>query len=67
MVSRATRRLVLLLTVASAACSSGPAAPDAGYVNEVTTLRAQKDAQFNGGSDSPVPPAKRKEVLPHKY
>jgi uncharacterized protein (DUF1684 family) len=67
MVSRLTRGLFLLLVVASAACSSGPGAPDAGYVNEVAELRAQKDAQFNTASDSPVPRAKRKELLPLKY
>ncbi len=47
----------------NSADSSSPAA----YVAEITQLRAEKDRAFLEGSDSPVPPTRRKEFLPLAY
>lgn len=57
----------LLVLLAVAACSSGPAAPDeSGYVAEIVEEREAKDRDFREQAD-PVPPDKRDVLLPLPY
>lgn len=49
------------------ACSSRPPDNSADYDREVAAARAQKDVDFQKGSDSPVPAGKRAEFLPLAY
>jgi uncharacterized protein len=68
---------ILLVVAALSGCSSGPPAPDeSSYLQEVVSARADKDKQFQESPDcdrtddarcSPVPPAKRSELLPLRY
>jgi uncharacterized protein (DUF1684 family) len=77
MAPRFARALLLLAVATAPACSSGPGAPDdSGYVEDVASARARKDAQFRempdcgeSGSDacSPVPEGKREALLPLRY
>jgi uncharacterized protein (DUF1684 family) len=49
-------------------CSSGPSAPDdSTYVKSLSEARAEKDRSFGQDADSPIPPAKRSEILPLRY
>lgn len=68
--------MVRILTVFAAAalmaiapaCSSGPPPPDdSSYVSELARLRADKDAQFLNGPDTPVPEDKKAALLPLRY
>jgi uncharacterized protein (DUF1684 family) len=55
-------------TLAVAACSSGPSAPDdRSYVEKITTERAAKEHMFRESADSPIPPEKRDALLPLSY
>ena len=60
--------LTLLTTsLATAACSSGPGAPDdAAYVKEVEEARKVKDEAWRASED-PVPASKRDALLPLRY
>ena len=50
----------LAALVVLAACTSGPPAPDERpYQEEVLAFRAEKDAFFKTGKDSPIPPEQR--------
>jgi uncharacterized protein (DUF1684 family) len=50
------------------ACSSGPSAPDDSiYLKTLTEARAEKDRAFGQDADSPVPAARRAELLPLRY
>lgn len=59
--------LGVVLSVVAAACSSRPPDDTADYVKQVTAARAQKDADFQNASDSPVPADKRADFLPLGY
>jgi uncharacterized protein len=60
--------LCALAIGASAACSSGPPAPDdAGYVSELMEARAEKDRFFREDPETPVPDDKKKTLLPLPY
>ncbi|MBI4265557.1 MAG: DUF1684 domain-containing protein [Acidobacteria bacterium] len=68
MVAAVARALVVVAALALAACSSGPAAPDAAsYVGEVTSARAGKDRQFREFPGEPVPADKLDVFLPLRY
>lgn len=51
----------------SGACSRKPPDDTADYTARLAAARAQKDADFQNASDSPVPAAKRSEFLPLAY
>jgi len=60
--------LITLALASTAACSSGPSAPDdSKYIEQLTTARAVKDQAFREASDSPVPADKRGKILPLAY
>lgn len=50
-----------------AGCSSGPVPDERSYVERTEASRAAKDRMFSESSDSPIPPEKRKELLPLSY
>ncbi len=56
----------LTCAVLAAACQNRPP-EDTSYVSDLAQARAQKDAAFATGSDSPVPKEKRAEFLPLAY
>jgi uncharacterized protein (DUF1684 family) len=56
---------MLTLLSAPVACSPGPVAED--YVAKLERARTEKDASFETSSDSPIPPDKRKAMLPLSY
>ncbi len=70
---------ILLVLVALCGCTSGPKPEDdeQSYATELAAARAEKDALFQEAPDcdtvaegarcSPVPPAKRKMLLPLRY
>lgn len=59
---------VLALVVSTAACSSGPSAPDdSAYLAEVAAARAIKDTSFADDAESPIPADKKGTVLPLAY
>lgn len=59
--------LILLLTAAAAACTSGPSAPDeSAYLAEIAEARAATNRAFMEQPD-PVPPEKRSTLLPLPY
>ena len=61
------RKSAAALVLALAACTSAPP-PDTGdYVARLSAARAAKDEFFLRGSDSPVPPAQRADVIPLAY
>lgn len=74
---RALRFLFVAALVAAAACTSGPSgSDDAAYIKQITDKRATEDREFAQlpecgpqvpGDCSPVPPAKRKTILPLRY
>jgi uncharacterized protein (DUF1684 family) len=59
--------VVLGLTLALSACSSGPADPNADYAAKLQAERAAKDAAFRRQVDQPIPAGKMDELLPLKY
>jgi uncharacterized protein (DUF1684 family) len=67
--SRRRSRLLVVLTMVSVAASCRNAPPEnAGdYVSTIAVGRATKDDTFKNGSDSPVPPNRRDELLPLGY
>ncbi len=59
--------LAALLCLLITACSS-PAPPGAkDYAARIASERAEKDAQFETASDSPIPSERRREFLPLAY
>ena len=57
----------LLLLLLAAACSA-PKPPDVeDYAAQITADRAAKDASFRSDADSPIPAARRDELLPLAY
>ncbi len=56
----------LLLTIAAAGCAPDPAADDRDYLAGLQQFRTLKD-QAMAGSDSPIPPERRKALLPLAY
>jgi uncharacterized protein (DUF1684 family) len=56
-----------LLGVVLSGCSSGPVPDERSYVERVAAGRAAKDKMFSESSNSPIPPEKRKELLPLSY
>jgi uncharacterized protein (DUF1684 family) len=64
-------RIVVIAALALAgtwACTSGPSAPDDSlYLKALSDARAEKDRSFGRDADSPVPVAKRAELLPLRY
>ena len=77
MVPRVLRSLPLVAFVLVVACTSGPSgSDDAAYQQQVEKARANKDHDFGSLPEcgprapeecSPVPPAKRKAILPLRY
>jgi len=57
---------VLALVLVAGACSNKPPEPK-DYVARLAAARAAKDADFAGGSDSPIPEARRAALLPLAY
>jgi uncharacterized protein len=55
------------LALALAACSSGPADPDADYAAKLQAERAAKDAAFRRQVNQPIPADRMGELLPLKY
>jgi uncharacterized protein len=58
---------LLALALFAGACSSRPPIDDATYVDSIAKARAAKDADFQKGSDSPVPEKRKAEFLPLAY
>lgn len=58
--------LIAALVLTVAACSSTPAEDDASFATSLAEFRASKDQAFRQ-PDSPVPPARRAELLPLEY
>ena len=58
----------MAVLLAGAACSR-PAPDDdpADFARQIASARAEKDRQFSGAPDSPVPPGRRAELLPLAY
>lgn len=77
MVSRALRSLPLGVLLLAVACTSGPSgSDDAAYTRQIEEHRATQNREFAGLPEcgpqapadcSPVPPAKRKTILPLRY
>jgi len=67
--SPASGRLAILLVVlmAGVSCSSKPPEDPKDYVTTIAAGRIAKDHNFRSGSDSPVPPNRRDELLPLGY
>jgi uncharacterized protein len=62
------RYALLAAVLATAACSSGPSAPDEGsYVEKITAERVNKERMFRESADSPIPPGKHQAMLPLNY
>jgi uncharacterized protein (DUF1684 family) len=62
------RYALLAAVLATAACSSGPSAPDEGsYVEKITAERVNKERMFRESADSPIPPGKHEAMLPLNY
>jgi uncharacterized protein (DUF1684 family) len=62
------RHAVIAAALVAAACSSGPSAPDEGsYVEKVAAERAAKERMFRESADSPIPAARRDQLLPLSY
>ena len=55
------------LALALAACSSGPADPNADYAATLQAERAAKDTAFRRQVNQPIPAARMDELLPLKY
>jgi uncharacterized protein len=57
----------LFLAFVTAACTSGPSAPETGdYVADLAAFRANKDRQFQEEKD-PVPASRKATLLPLRY
>jgi uncharacterized protein (DUF1684 family) len=62
------RTLLAAAAVFAAACTSGPSAPDEqSYVDRIAAHRAEVERMFRDSPDSPIPPARRDELLPLAY
>ncbi|MEP7305304.1 MAG: DUF1684 domain-containing protein [Acidobacteriota bacterium] len=59
--------LLLLMLITAAACRGRPPEDPKDYVATILAGRAAKDNNFRNGSDSPVPPNRRAELLPLGY
>jgi uncharacterized protein len=57
----------VILAFVLAACSSGPADPNADYVSKLERERAAKDAAFRRQVDQPIPAGRMSELLPLTY
>jgi uncharacterized protein (DUF1684 family) len=61
------RTLVLTILLATAACTSGPPAPDAStFIDGVTQFRVARETSLRDDPDA-IPPAKRSTLLPLRY
>ena len=61
------RFLIAVALLATAACNSGPGAPEeTDYAGQMTAARAAKDRQFREDKD-PVPASKKNTLLPLRY
>lgn len=58
---------LLCVVMAAAGCSNKPPDDPKDYVGTIAAWRAARDAEFMNGSDSPVPPNRRQELLPLGY
>jgi len=60
--------MVAALALVSAACTSGPGAPDQGaQLKQLADRRAATERFMREGQDSPIPPDKRDKLLPLQY
>ena len=64
---RGTSATAVALTLALAACSSGPADPAAAYAAKLQAERAAKDEAFRRQVGQPIPADKMNELLPLRY
>lgn len=58
--------LALLVATLGSACSPTPPESDSTFVSDLEAFRALKDKAM-AGDDSPIPPERRKELLPLAY
>jgi uncharacterized protein (DUF1684 family) len=59
--------VALFVVAAVAACSNKPPEDTNDYARKLGAARAAKDAAFKAESDSPIPEARRNELLPLAY
>jgi uncharacterized protein (DUF1684 family) len=53
--------------VSGVSCSSKPPDDTKSYIEKIAAARAAKDTDFRNGSDSPIPPERRGDLLPLAY
>jgi uncharacterized protein (DUF1684 family) len=56
-----------VIALGAAACSSGPADPNADYAEKLQAERAAKDAAFRRQAGQPIPADRMSELLPLSY
>jgi uncharacterized protein (DUF1684 family) len=61
-----TGALALLVAIVAAGCKPGPPDRDRSFVSDLEAFRRVKDEAM-AGADSPIPPERRKELLPLGY